>query len=110
MNGSSPSPWPAIIKIALLIGCTMVFCVLGLVSGVLAAKIMQHAGGARSDELLVTVLVPPVVGALFGFFVGLVSTLYVRRAPEPAPGHGPFQPLPQPPVAAATHLEPPPRV
>jgi hypothetical protein len=41
MNESTPSPWPAIIKIALLIGCTMGFCILGLISGVLAAKVMQ---------------------------------------------------------------------
>lgn len=82
MNESNPSPWPAITKIALLIGCTMGFCVLGLISGVLAAKVMKQAGDVRSDDLLVTVLIPPVVGALFGFFVGMVSTLFVRWTPK----------------------------
>jgi NhaP-type Na+/H+ or K+/H+ antiporter len=82
MNESTSSPWPAIIKIALLIGCTMGFCILGLISGVLAAKLMQTSGNVRGDDLLVTVLVPPVVGALFGFCVGLISTLFVRWSPR----------------------------
>jgi uncharacterized integral membrane protein len=109
MNDSWQSPWPAIIKIALLIGCTMGFCVLGLISGVLAAKVMQHASDVRGDELLVTVLMPPVVGALFGFFVGMVSTLYVRWSPRKPFGQPPLQPLAQPPVSTPSSQAPPPR-
>jgi NhaP-type Na+/H+ or K+/H+ antiporter len=99
MNGSTQSPWPAIIKIALLIGCTMGFCILGLISGVLAAKVMQHAGDVRGDELLVTVLMPPVVGAVFGFFVGMISTLFVRWRPQKTYDSPPHQTLTQPPVS-----------
>jgi|OpeIllAssembly_1097287.scaffolds.fasta_scaffold2572170_1 hypothetical protein len=90
MNESTPSPWPAIIKIALLIGCTMAFCILGLISGVLAAKLMQTTGNVNGEDLLVTVLVPPVVGALFGFGVGLISTLFVRWSPRPTLGQPPL--------------------
>jgi NhaP-type Na+/H+ or K+/H+ antiporter len=89
MNETTPSPWPAIIKIALLIGCTMGFCILGLISGVLAAKLMQTTGNVNSEDLLVTVLVPPVVGALFGFCVGLISTLFVRWSPRRTFGQSP---------------------
>jgi hypothetical protein len=89
MNESTPSPWPAIIKIALLIGCTMAFCILGLISGVLAAKVVQNAGGVQGEQLLMTVLVPPVVGALFGFCVGLISTLFVRWSPRRTFGQSP---------------------
>jgi uncharacterized membrane protein YeaQ/YmgE (transglycosylase-associated protein family) len=109
MNDSSQSPWPSIIKIALLIGCTMSFCILGLISGVLAAKVMQHASDARGDQLLVTVLMPPVVGALFGFFVCMVSTFYVRWIPRKTFGQPPFQPLAQPPVSTPSSQAPPPR-
>lgn len=89
MNEPSPSPWPAIIKIALLIGCTMGFCILGLISGVLAAKVVQNAGGVQGKQLLMTVLMPPVVGALFGFCVGLISTLFVRWSPRRTLGQPP---------------------
>ncbi len=107
MNNSSQSPWPAITKIALLIGCTIVFCILGMISGVLAAKLMQRVSDVRGDELLVTVLLPPVVGALFGFFVGSVATLYVRWSPTAPMGKGPPQPLARPPINPSTSQAPP---
>jgi len=49
---------------------------------VLAAKVMLQASHVGGEELLMTVLIPPVVGALFGFFVGLFSTFFVRWAPR----------------------------
>jgi hypothetical protein len=97
MNEPPHSPWPAIVKIALLIGCTMGFCILGLISGVLAAKVVQNASNVDSEALLLTVLLPPVVGALFGFFVGCISTLFVRRPrPRPALDYGPSTAAPPP--------------
>jgi hypothetical protein len=50
---------------------------------------MQSSGNVRGDDLLVTVLVPPVVGALFGFCVGLISTLFVRWSPRRTLGQPP---------------------
>jgi len=67
------TPWPSLIRVALIIGCTLTFCILGLVVGVLAAKAMQDA-----HRLLPIILVPPAVGAVFGFLVGLVSASLVR--------------------------------
>jgi cation transporter-like permease len=67
------TPWPSLIKVALIIGCTLTFCILGLVAGVLAVTAMQDAHG-----LLPVILVPPAAGAVFGFLVGLVSASLVR--------------------------------
>jgi hypothetical protein len=76
------------VRIGLLIGCTATFCVLGLVAGVLAAKLLQHSPEVRGDDLLMTILVPPAVGAGFGFFVGSVSAFLVRWNPKASAGDG----------------------
>ena len=65
-------------KVTLILGCTISFCVLGLVSGVLATKVMLTSSHVQGEELLAVVLAPPAVGAIFGLLVGLIATAFVR--------------------------------
>jgi len=97
MNPSPQSPWPSIIKVALILGCTITFCILGLTAGVLAAKVLTSSGNADGEEVLLTVLVPPTVGSLFGLAVGLISALFVRWTPRKNLT-APTQPTGTPPV------------
>jgi uncharacterized membrane protein YeaQ/YmgE (transglycosylase-associated protein family) len=78
MNPPPQSPWPSIVKVVLILGCTITFCILGLIAGVLAAKVLTSSGNAHGQEVLMTVLIPPTVGSLFGLTVGLISALFVR--------------------------------
>lgn len=83
MSQLPPSPWPSIIKVLLILGCTITFCVLGLLAGVLAAKVLAVSGDTNGEAILFTVLIPPTVGSLFGLAVGLISAWFVRWAPRP---------------------------
>jgi hypothetical protein len=83
MNKQPPSPWPGVVKAAIILGCTTTFCVFGLISGFLAAMIMRGHQNFDTEEMLLTVLMPPAGGALFGFFVGLVTSVFVKWSPKP---------------------------
>lgn len=86
------------IKVALILGCTTIFCVLGLVSGVLAAKVMITAAHEQGPGVLFTVLIPPAVGAVFGLFVGLIAAAFVRwpnKNPPARPTNLPLTNRPQ---------------